>query len=146
MKIGTMCVSPTERKLDMSLNKIIVCGRCGGDPELRMTGTGTPVCSVTLAVDRDFSGKDGQKETDWIPVVAWRNTATFMSNYFSKGRMMIASGSLQMRKWKDKDGNNRVSAEIVADNVYFADSKRDGGNFDVLDNDEALPFDEEMPF
>lgn len=132
----------------MSLNKIVICGRLGGDPELRMTGSGIPVCSVNLAVDRDFSGKDGKKETDWIPVVAWRNTANFIKNHFTKGRMMIVSGSLQIRKWQDKDGNNRYSAEVVADNVYFADSKREGGDFPVIENDDANPFEDEedLPF
>ena len=132
----------------MSLNKIVICGRLGGDPELRMTGSGIPVCSVNLAVDRDFSGKDGKKETDWIPVVAWRNTASFIKNHFTKGRMMIVSGSLQIRKWEDKEGNKRSTAEVVADNVYFADSKRDGGDFGVIENDDANPFEDEedLPF
>lgn len=132
----------------MSLNKIVICGRLGGDPELRVTGSGIPVCSVNLAVDRDFSGKDGKKETDWIPVVAWRNTANFIKNHFTKGRMMIVSGSLQIRKWEDKEGNKRSTAEVVADNVYFADSKRDGGEFPTIENDDVNPFEEDegLPF
>ena len=130
------------------LNHIVLHGRCGGDPELRYANE-IPVCSVTLAVDRDFSGKDGKKETDWIPVVAWRNTATFMGNHFTKGRPMIVSGRLQIRKWQDKDGNNRTTAEVVADNVYFADSKRDGQNFGVIDSGAELPLlldDDDLPF
>ena len=106
------------------LNKVIIMGRCGRDPEMRMTPSGVPVTSVTLAVDRDF-GKDGNKETDWIDVVAWRETAKFLADHFSKGRMAVVSGRLQIRKWNDKDGNKRSTAEGVADNVYFGDSKKD---------------------
>jgi single-strand DNA-binding protein len=110
------------------LNKIIVMGRCAADPEKRMTASGVPVTSVTLAVDRDFKNNDGNKETDWIDVVAFRETANFLANYFKKGRMAVVSGRLQIRSWTDKDGNKRKTAEIVADNVYFGDSKNDNGN------------------
>ena len=108
------------------LNKIILMGRLTRDPEKRMTQSGTAVTSFTLAVDRDFSGKDGgEKQTDFIDVVAWRNMADFVAKYFAKGRMAAVSGRLQLRDWTDKDGNKRRSAEVVADNVYFADSKRE---------------------
>lgn len=106
------------------LNHITIMGRFTRDPELRRTGSGVPVASFTVAVDRDFSGKDGaEKETDFIDVVAWRQTGEFVSKYFTKGRMAVVSGRLQIRSWKDKDGNNRRTAEVVADNVYFGDSK-----------------------
>lgn len=108
------------------LNRIIIMGRLTRDPELRHTQSGTPVVSFSLAVDRDFKGQDGEKQTDFIDVVAWRNTAEFVSRYFTKGRMAVAEGRLQIRDWTDKDGNKRRSAEVVADNVYFGDSKRDG--------------------
>ena len=108
------------------LNRIILMGRLTRDPELRRTGSGTAVTSFSLAVDRDFKSQSGEKETDFIDIVAWRNTAEFVSKYFTKGRMAIVEGRLQIRDWKDKDGNNRRSAEVVADNVYFGDSKRDG--------------------
>jgi single-strand DNA-binding protein len=98
-------------------------GRFVRDPELRRTGSGVAVASFTLAVDRDFSQKQGEKETDFIDCVAWRQTGEFVSKYFNKGRMAVVSGRLQMRDWTDKDGNKRRSAEIIADNVYFADSK-----------------------
>lgn len=103
------------------LNKIIIMGRLTADVELRRTNTGTAVASFTLACDRDF----GEKETDFIEVVAWKNTAEFVSKYFGKGRMAVVSGRLQIRKWQDKDGNKRQTAEVVADNVYFGDSKKD---------------------
>ena len=111
------------------LNHIIIMGRLTRDPELRRTGTGTAVASFTVAVDRDFSGKDGaEKETDFVDCVAWRQTGEFVSKYFTKGRMAVVSGRLQIRSWTDKDGNKRRTAEVVADNVYFGDSKRDGDN------------------
>lgn len=137
-------------------------GRLVRDPELRRTGSGIAVASFTLAVDRDFGPKDGgEKECDFIDCVAWRNTGEFVSKYFTKGRMAVVSGRLQIRKWQDKEGNNRYSAEVVADNVYFGDSKKDGttnttatpannyvppvqpdaGDFALLDDDDAqLPF------
>ncbi len=111
------------------LNHIVVMGRLTRDPELRRTGSGIAVTSFTVAVDRDFSPKDGgERETDFIDCVAWRNTGEFVSKYFTKGRMAVVSGRLQIRNWTDKEGGKRRSAEIVADNVYFGDSKRDEGN------------------
>lgn len=108
------------------LNHIIIMGRLTRDPELRRTGSGIAVTSFTLAVDRDFAPKDGgERETDFIDCVAWRQTGEFVSKYFTKGRMAVVSGRLQIRNWTDKDGNKRRSAEIVADNVYFGDSRRD---------------------
>jgi len=109
------------------LNHIVLMGRLTRDPELRRTGTGIAVASFSIAVDRDFGGRDGgEKETDFIDIVAWRNTAEFVSKYFTKGRMAVVSGRLQIRTWTDKEGNKRRSAEVVADNIYFGDSKRDG--------------------
>ena len=109
------------------LNHITIMGRLTRDPELRRTGSGIAVASFTVAVDRDFGGRDGgEKETDFIDCVAWRQTGEFVSKYFTKGRMAVVSGRLQIRSWTDKDGNKRRSAEVVADNVYFGDSKRDG--------------------
>ncbi len=109
------------------LNHITIMGRLVRDPELRRTGSGVAVASFTLAVDRDFAPKDGgNRETDFIDCVAWRQTGEFVSKYFAKGRMAVVSGRLQIRSWDDKDGNKRRTAEIVADNVYFGDSKRDG--------------------
>lgn len=127
------------------LNRIIVMGRITRDPELRRTNSGTAVASFTVAVDRDFKSQSGEKETDFIDVVAWRNTAEFISKYFSKGRMAVVEGRLQLRDWTDKDGNKRRTAEIVADSVYFGDSKRDGGDtaqsgFSEAEDDGDLPF------
>ena len=140
------------------LNHITVMGRLTRDPELRRTGSGVPVSSFTVAVDRDFTPNGGEKETDFIDCVAWRNTAEFVEKYFSKGRMAVVSGRLQIRSWNDKDGNKRRNAEIVADNVYFGDSKSDTANqnsgyagFEKAENapnsftpidedDEQLPF------
>ena len=112
------------------LNHIVLMGRLTRDPELRRTGSGIAVASLRLAVDRDFGSKDGsgEKETDFIDVVAWRNTAEFVSKYFQKGRMAVVSGRLQMRNWTDKEGNKRVSAEVVADNIYFGDSRPGGAS------------------
>jgi single-strand DNA-binding protein len=109
------------------LNRIILMGRLTRDPELRHTQSGTAVASFSLAVDRDFKSRDnGERSTDFIDIVAWRNTAEFASKYLSKGRMTVVEGRLQLRDWTDKDGNKRRSAEVVADNIYFADSRRDG--------------------
>ena len=109
------------------LNHIVIMGRLARDPELRHTQSGTPVASFRLAVDRDFKDKNtGERATDWIDVVAWRQTGEFVSRYFSKGRMAVVEGRLQIRDWTDKEGNRRTTAEVVADNVYFGDSKRDG--------------------
>ena len=111
------------------LNHITIMGRLTRDPELRRTGTGIAVASFTVAVDRDFSGRDGgEKETDFIDCVAWRQTGEFVSKYFTKGRMIVVSGRLQIRSWTDKDGNKRRTAEVVADNCYFGDSKREEGS------------------
>ena len=117
------------------LNHVTIMGRLTRDPELRRTGSGIAVASFTVAVDRDFGGRDGgEKETDFIDCVAWRQTGEFVSKYFTKGRMIVVSGRLQIRSWTDKDGNKRRTAEVVADNCYFGDSKRDdasgsyGGN------------------
>ena len=114
------------------LNHIVIMGRLTRDPELRRTGSGIAVASFSVAVDRDFGkNENGEKETDFIDCVAWRNTAEFVSKYVTKGRMVAVSGRLQIRSWTDKEGNKRRTAEIVADNVYFGDSRRDsegGGN------------------
>ena len=115
------------------LNRIILMGRLTRDPELRRTSSGTAVTSFSLAVDRDFKSQSGEKETDFIDIVAWRNTAEFVSKYFTKGRMAVVEGRLQIRDWTDREGGKRRSAEVVADNIYFGDSKRDGaapGGFD----------------
>ena len=120
------------------LNKIIIMGRLTRDPELRRTGSGTAVTSFSLACDRDFKSQSGEKETDFIEAVAWKNTAEFVSKYFSKGRMAVVEGRLQIRDWTDKDGGKRRSAEVVADNVYFADSKRSESNDNQKENFNAL--------
>lgn len=112
------------------LNRIVIMGRLVRDPELRTTQTGISVTSFTLAVDRDFKNKDSsEKNTDFIDVVAWRQTAEFVCKYMTKGRMAVVEGRLQMRDWTDKEGNKRTSAEVVADNVYFGDSRRDGDGY-----------------
>lgn len=107
------------------LNKIVLMGRLTRDPELRYTQSGTPVVSFSIAVDRDFKSQSGEKETDFIDIVAWRSSAEFVSRYFTKGRMAVVEGRLQIREWKDKDGSRRRNAEVVADNVYFGDSKHE---------------------
>ena len=110
------------------LNHITIMGRLTRDPELRRTGSGVAVASFSLAVDRDFGkNENGERETDFIDCVAWRQTGEFVSKYFTKGRMAVVSGRLQIRSWTDKDGNKRRTAEVVADNVYFGDSKKDEG-------------------
>ena len=115
------------------LNKIILMGRLTRDPELRRTESGTAVCSFSIAVDRDFKSKNGEKETDFIDIVSWRATAEFVSKYFTKGRMAVVEGRLQIRDWTDKEGGKRRSAEVIADNVYFGDSKpKDGGEEDDI--------------
>ena len=108
------------------LNHITLMGRLTRDPELRRTQSGIPVASFTLACDRDFGEKGQEKETDFVDVVAWRNTAEFVAKYFAKGRMAVVAGRLQIRNWTDKDGSKRRNAEILADSVYFGDSKQDG--------------------
>lgn len=107
------------------LNKIFIMGRLTRDPELRRTQNGTAVAGFALAVDRDYKNADGTKDTDFIEVVAWRSSAEFVSKYFAKGRMAVVEGRLQIRDWQDKDGNKRRNAEVIADNVYFGDSKKD---------------------
>ena len=140
------------------LNHITVMGRLTKDVELRRTNSGVAVASFTIACDRDFADKQsGQKETDFIDVVAWKNTAEFVEKFFSKGKMAIVSGRLQIRNWTDKDGNKRKTAEVVADSVYFGDSKREESNngfsyptanpnsapaqdFALLNDNEVLPW------
>ena len=134
------------------LNRIVLMGRLTRDPELRKTQSDTPVCSFSLAVDRDYK-KDGEKkETDFIDIVAWRSTAEFVRNYFAKGRMAVVEGRLQIRDWTDKDGNKRRAVEIIANSVYFADNKpQEGhvayspassspGEFSEVEDDGNLPF------
>ena len=139
------------------LNHINIMGRLCADPEIRRTASGVAVTNFTIACDRDFN-RNGEKETDFVEIVCWRNTAEFVSKYFSKGRMAVVSGRLQIRSWNDKDGNKRKTAEIVADNVYFGDSKSDTqnqnsgyvgfvkaenvpGNFaPIVEDDAQLPF------
>ena len=146
------------------LNHIVLMGRLTRDPELRRTQSGTAVASFTLAVDRDFSSQGGEKQTDFIDIVAWRNTAEFVSKYFAKGQMAVVSGRLQIRDWVDREGGKRRSAEVIADSIYFGESKRDrdsapranmgvggydseysspvsGSDFTELDDDDGnLPF------
>lgn len=138
------------------LNKVFIMGRLTRDPELRRTQTGTPLASFSLAVDRDFKDKaTGERTTDFIDVVSWRNTAEFVSRYFTKGRMAVVEGRLQMRDWTDKDGNKRRSAEVVADQVYFGDAgKKDdapttfgGMSYPNNDDFQELPDDDgKLPF
>lgn len=135
------------------LNHIAIMGRLTRDPELRHTGSGVAVASFTVAVDRDFGkNENGEKEVDFIDCVAWRSTAEFVSKYLSKGRVAVVSGKLQIRNWTDKDGNKRRNAEVIADNVYFGDSKNSNANADSYtapandfalidgDDDVSLPF------
>lgn len=127
------------------LNRIDIMGRLTGDPELRRTQSGTAVASFTIAVERDYKPEGGEKETDFFDVVAWRKAAEFVCRYFAKGRMAVIDGRLQTRKWTDKNGGNRVAVEIIADSVYFGDSKKsvpDGENEPVeLEYDDGdLPF------
>ena len=135
------------------LNHITIMGRLTRDPELRRTGSNVAVTSFTLAVDRDFAPNGGEKETDFIDCVAWRQTGEFVDKYFSKGSMAVVSGRLQIRSWTDKDGNKRRSAEVVADNVYFGDSKKPESYTGVITaNDSAKDFamieddDAQLPF
>lgn len=137
----------------MSLNTCTIMGRLTADPQLRRTSSGVACVNFTLAVDRDYSN-NGERETDFIDCVAWRNTAEFVSKYFAKGRMAVASGRLQVRGWTDKDGNKRRTAEIVADNVYFADSKKESDNGSVGGYNQVSqdfvpidgPDDDDLPF
>lgn len=131
------------------LNRIVIQGRLCADPELRRTNSGTPVTTVNVAVDRDFKNQDGSRDTDFIPIVAWKGAGEMLAKYFTKGRMIVVEGRLQLRDWSDKDGNKRRTAEIVANNVYFGDAKRDDsapaqsepqGGFSEIENDSDLPF------
>ena len=124
------------------LNKIILMGRLTRDPELRRTQSGTAVASFSLAVDRDYKDQSGEKETDFIDIMAWRNTAEFVSKYFTKGRMAVVEGRLQIRDWTDRDGGKRRSAEVIASTVYFADSKRSGSDTSAQSPDENF---QELP-
>ena len=111
------------------LNHITLMGRLVNDPELRRTGSGIAVTTFRIAVDRDFAPKDGgERKADFITCVAWRQTGEFISKYFSKGRMIVVDGRLEMRDWTDKEGNKRTTAEVIVDNAYFGDSKRDSDN------------------
>ena len=118
------------------LNHIVIMGRLTRDPELRYTQSQLPVATFRVAVDRDF-GRGEEKQTDFIDCVAWRSTGEFVSKYFQKGSMAIVSGRLQMRDWTDKEGNKRRSAEVVADNVYFGDSKRDNADGGSLNQSQG---------
>lgn len=120
------------------LNRIVLMGRLTRDPEMRHVGE-TPVCNFSLACDRDYKNKDGERDTDFIDVVAWRKTAELVSKHFGKGRMAIVDGRLQVRVWTDKEGNKRRTAEVVADNVYFADSKPKAAEAEPSAEDFALP-------
>lgn len=127
------------------LNHIVIMGRLTAAPELRYTQSNTPVASFTLAVDRDYQQGGSERQTDFIPCVAWRGTAEFVSKYFTKGSMAAVSGRLQLRDWTDKDGNKRRTAEVVADNIYFGESKKRDASPDVPfeelpDDDGELPF------
>ena len=132
------------------LNHLTIMGRLTRDPELRYTNAGTAVASFALAVDRDFKGQDGQKETDFIECVAWRGTGEFVSKHFFKGKMAVVDGRLQIRDWTDKQGNKRKSAEVVVSNIYFGDSRREKErheddfpepDFEEMDEEDAdLPF------
>ena len=129
------------------MNQVILMGRLTRDPELRHTQSGLPVASFSLAVDRRFGGRDGERQTDFIDCVAWRQTAEFLSKYFTKGRMCAVHGTLQIRDWQDKEGNKRRSAEVVVDNVYFCGDKREGGasgggGYNQYDDRHAPPIDD----
>lgn len=126
------------------LNHIVIMGRLTAAPELRYTQQNTPVASFTLAVDRDYQHGGSEKQTDFIPCVAWRGTAEFVSKYFTKGSMAAVSGRLQLRDWTDKDGNKRRTAEVVADSIYFGESKKRDASPDVPF--EEIPDDSELPF
>lgn len=137
------------------LNHIVLMGRLTRDPELRQTGSGISVASFTIAVDRDYAAQGAEKETDFVDIVAWRGTADFVSKYFAKGRMAVVSGRLQIRDWQDKEGNKRRSAEVVADNIYFGESKKDSQGSSSTQSDEPAqstdfaPLDDddsELPF
>jgi single-strand DNA-binding protein len=126
------------------LNKVVLMGRLVADPELRRTQSNTAVTSFRLAVDRTFARQGEQKQTDFIDIVAWQNTAEFVSRWFRKGTMAVVVGRLQTRKWTDRNGQNRVSVEVVAEEVYFGESKRSADGAQPSGRDDSdLPF--EMP-
>ncbi len=153
-----MCFYTNIKEDDSVLNHIVIMGRLTRDLELRRTQSGTAVTSFSIACDRDFKDKDsGERQTDFIDVVAWRTTAEYVCKYFSKGRMAVVEGRLQIRDWTDKDGGKRKSAEILANSVYFGDSKQDNqksasntsakngvdvsaSDFAELEDDGTLPF------
>ncbi len=130
------------------LNKIVCMGRLTKNPELRRTATGKAVASFTIAVDRDYKSESGERETDFINVVAWGSTGEFVEKFFGRGKMAVVFGRLQIRQWTDRDGNKRYAAEIVADSVYFGDSKREESAqpaapaeaYETLNDDTELPF------
>ncbi len=122
------------------LNHINLMGRLTRDPELRYTQSGTAVASFSIAVDRDFNSRDGgERQTDFIDIVAWRHTGEFVSKYFTKGSMCVVSGRLQIRDWQDKDGNKRRTAEVVAENVYFGESKKSAESAPTYDRYPSEP-------
>ena len=122
------------------LNHITIMGRLTRDPEMRTTQSGVAVASFTLAVDRDFGGRDGgEKQTDFIDCTAWRHTAEFVSKYFAKGSMAIVKGRLQIDNYTDNDGNKRKSAKVIADNIYFGESKKSGGQSDGQNTEQITP-------
>lgn len=124
------------------LNKIVLMGRLTRDPELKRTGSGTAVTTVSLAVERDYKGPHGEREVDFIDVVAWRSTAEMVCKYFSKGRMAIVEGRLQVRAWTDQKGNKGRAYEVVADRVYFGDSKRSDSDTSPMPSASAVPSEE----
>ena len=128
------------------LNMIVIMGRLTRDPELRRTGSGLAVASFSVAVERDFPNQQtGEREVDFIDCVAWRQTGEFVSKWFTKGSMIVVAGRLQMRRWVDKDGKNRTTAEIVADNVYFGESKKDRESRGVGTNNTVSGFQYSSP-
>lgn len=129
------------------LNKVIVMGRLTHTPELRYTQNQTPVASFTVAVDRDYQTGGSERQTDFVECAAWRHTAEFVNKYFTKGQMIVVSGSLQSRKWQDKAGNNRVSWEVVADSVHFCgDKKSETMNVSAEDFEDLGDDEGEIPF
>ena len=126
------------------MNKAVLMGRLTKDPELKITQNGNSVCSFTLAIDRRFKNQQGERETDFIPIVAWRQTAELAARYFSKGSKMALVGTIQPRSWEDDNGERRYITEVIADEIYFADSKRqqnDQGYMPPSDDGAGLPFD-----
>ena len=133
----------------MSMNRVALMGRLAHDPELRRTQNGDAVTSFSIACDRDFKGKDGQRAVDWIDIVAWRQTAEFAAKYLAKGRMVIVDGRLQTRKWTDRYGGTRVATEVIAEHLYFGDSRQEGAQSaapkaqtfeEIMEEDGDLPF------